>query len=134
MLFDKAYKENVANMSATDMAVLMYYTATLRSGYSLKYEEEEVTDEEPHEEHDDQDRDILSKDMTEVQAPIQKAMEIAPLDALYPMKRVLSDGEKPQTHHMMSVMHENAHKEDVKKIAPLDALYPTMRVLSDGKK
>jgi hypothetical protein len=63
---------------------MMYNTATLRSGYSLKDtvnvaqqidademvdEEEEVTDEEPPEEHDDQDRDKLFKDVTEVPAP-----------------------------------------------------------------
>jgi NADH dehydrogenase/NADH:ubiquinone oxidoreductase subunit G len=125
-LFDKPYKENVANKSATD---------TLRSGYSLtdidadKLEDE---DEEPPGEHDDQDPAKLFKDMTEVQAPLQKTMkegEIAPLAALYPTMRVLSDGEKPLTNHRMSTMHMNSHE-----IAPLDALYPMMRVLSDSKK
>ena len=58
MLFDEAYKKVVANTSATDIAVLTYNTATLKSDYSLKDEEE------PHKEHDDQDRDNVLKDMT----------------------------------------------------------------------
>jgi hypothetical protein len=53
---DMSMLENMANKSATDIAVLMYNTATLKSGYSLEDEEEEVTGEEPHEERDDQDR------------------------------------------------------------------------------
>jgi hypothetical protein len=59
--------------------------------------------------------------------------EIAPLDALYPMMRVISDYEKQKTNHRMSAMHESIYKEDVKKIAPLDALYPTMRGFYDSK-
>ena len=60
--------------------------------------------------------------------------EIAPLDALYPTMRVLSDCEKQKTTHRLSAIHESTYKEDVKRIAPLDALYPTMRVLSDCEK
>jgi hypothetical protein len=103
MLFDDAYKENVANKSATDMAVLMYNPATLKSGYSLKDE-----DDEPHEEHDNQDRDKVFQDMT------MEEGEIAPLDALYPTMQVLSDGEKQQTHNRMSAMYESTCQEDVK--------------------
>jgi hypothetical protein len=144
-LFDKAYKVNMAHKGTADMADMMYYTATLRFDYSLTDidadelvdEEEEATDEEPPEEHDDQDQAKLFKDMTKVPAPTQKTMregEIAPLDALYPMMRVLSNHEKQKTRHRMSAMHECTHKEDVKKIAPLDALHPTMRVSSDDEK
>ena len=103
MLFDEAYKENVANKSATDIAVLMYNPATLKSGYSLKDE-----DKEPHKEHDDQDRDKVFQDMT------MEEGEIAPLDALYPTMQVLSDGEKQQTHNRMSAMYESTCQEDVK--------------------
>jgi hypothetical protein len=39
--------------------------------------------------------------------------EIAPLDALYPMMRVLSDYEKQKTTHRMSTMHESTYQEDV---------------------
>ena len=59
-------------------------------------DEKEVPDEEPHEEHDNQSRNRLFEDMTEVAAPIQKAMEIAPLDALYPMIRVSPDSKKQE--------------------------------------
>jgi hypothetical protein len=100
MLFDEAYKENVANKSATDIAVLMYNPATLKSGYSLKDE-----DKEPHKEHDDQDRDKVFQDMT------MEEGEIAPLDALYPTMRVLSNGEKQQTHNRMSAMYESTCQE-----------------------
>jgi hypothetical protein len=87
-------EDNPADKSATDIAVMMYNTATHRSGYSLKDtvnfaqqieammrqtlgvdademvdEEKEVTDEEPPEENDDQDRDKLFEDVTEVPAP-----------------------------------------------------------------
>jgi hypothetical protein len=94
-------------------------------------------DEEPPEDHDDQYQAKLFKDMTKVPATTQKTMmegEIVPLDALYPMMRVLSDHEKQKTRHRMSAMHKSTHKEDVKKTAPLDALYPTMRVSSDDEK
>merc|ERR1719341_363151 len=74
--------DNPADKSASDMAVMMYNTATLRSGYSLKdtvnfaqqieammrqtlgvdademvEEEEEITDEEPPEEDDDDEEE-----------------------------------------------------------------------------
>ena len=157
--FNKAYEENVDNKSATDMTDMMYNTATLRSGYTMtEIEADEMIDEEPTGEHNDQDRAKLFKDMTEVPAPKQKAMEdqktkegeIAPLDALYPTMRGFSDDEKPQTHHKMLAMHESTYQEAVKnetyrgtrscaktmegEIAPLDALYPTMRVSSDDEK
>ena len=145
-VFDEAHKGNMFKL------VRRYNTATQRSGCSLRNtihcvqieammrqtlgvdaneiaDEKEVPDEEPPEEHDDQDRDRLFKDMTEVTAPRQKAIEdnnlvedhrtreegeIAPLDALYPTMRVSSDGEKQQTHHRMSAMHESTYQEDVK--------------------
>jgi len=75
-------EDNPADKSASDMAVMMYNTATLRSGYSLKdtvnfaqqieammrqtlgvdademvEEEEEITDEEPPEEDDDDEEE-----------------------------------------------------------------------------
>eukprot|EP00090_Calanus_glacialis_P004505 TRINITY_DN1336_c0_g1_i1.p1 TRINITY_DN1336_c0_g1~~TRINITY_DN1336_c0_g1_i1.p1 ORF type:complete len:800 (-),score=286.11 TRINITY_DN1336_c0_g1_i1:236-2635(-) len=75
-------EDNPADKSASDMAVMMYNTATLRSGYSLKDtvnfaqqieammrqtlgvdadetvdEEEEITDEEPPEEDDDDEEE-----------------------------------------------------------------------------
>jgi hypothetical protein len=147
-LIDKAYKENMLKL------VMRYNTATQRPGCSLKDtvnlaqqidammkhplgvdadgmidEKEEVPEEEPTEGHDDQDQDKLLKDVTEVPAPSQKAMEernlvkdhktreegeIAPLDALYPTMRVSSDGEKQQTHQRMSAMHKSTYQEDVK--------------------
>jgi hypothetical protein len=77
---DEAYKINVAKMSATDRAVMMYNTATRKSGYSLKdtvgsAQQLEVQDEEPPKEHDDQDEGTLFKDVTKVPAPIQKDVE-----------------------------------------------------------
>ena len=87
--------------------------------------------------------------MTNVAAPIQKAMEIAPLDASYPTIRVSSNSKKLQTFHRLPTMHESTYQEDVKhktyrenrscvknvegEIAPLDALYPTIRVSSDDE-
>merc|ERR1739846_295905 len=75
-------EDNPADKTATDMALMMYNTATLRSGYSLKdtvnfaqqieammrqtlgvdadeqvEEEEEITDEEPPEEDDDEEEE-----------------------------------------------------------------------------
>jgi hypothetical protein len=105
-------------------------------------EEKKVPDKEPPEDHDDQDRDILFKDITEG--------EMAPLDALYPKMRVSSNDEKLLTLHRMSTMPESTYQEAVKnetyreirnnaknvvgEIARLDALYPTIRVLSDYEK
>jgi hypothetical protein len=133
-LFDEAYKNYVANKSATDMAVMMYNTATLKSAYSPKNtvnvaqqididemvdEEGEVTDEKPQEEHDDQNRDNQYKDVTNV---TREEGEIAPLDALYPTMRVSSDGEKNKTYreNRMSAMHESTYQEDVKNKAYME--------------
>jgi hypothetical protein len=78
-------EDNPADKSASDMAVMLYNTATIGSGCSMKNtvnvaqqfaaDEMKDEDEEPPEEHDDQDRDKLFKKVTEVPAPIQKAME-----------------------------------------------------------
>jgi hypothetical protein len=104
-------------------------------------EEKTAPDKEPLEDNDNQDRDILFKDVTKG--------EMAPLDALYP-KLVSTYDEKQQTLHRISTMPESTYQEAVKnetyrenrsrakevegEIARLDALYPTMRVLSDYEK
>jgi len=88
-------EDNPADKSASDMAVMMYNTATLRSGYSLKdtvnfaqqieammrqtlgvdadeqvEEEEEITDEEPPEDDDeDEEEEEEEEDEEEVDAP-----------------------------------------------------------------
>merc|ERR1712029_944449 len=88
-------EDNPADKTASDMAVMMYNTATLRSGYSLKdtvnfaqqieammrqtlgvdadeqvEEEEEITDEEPPEEdEDDEEEEEDEEDEEEVDAP-----------------------------------------------------------------
>ena len=78
-------------------------------------EEEEVTDEEPPEEHDEQNRDKLFEEQNLVEDHrTREEGEIAPLDALYPMMQVLSDDKKQQTKHRMSPMHETTYQEDVK--------------------
>jgi hypothetical protein len=121
-VFDEAYKETVADKSATDMTDMMYYTATLRSDYPLTdIDADEVVDEdeEPPEDHDDQYQAKLFKNMAKVPATTQKKMmegEIAPLDALFPMMQVLSDHEKQKTHHKMSTMHALTYKEDVQTV------------------
>merc|ERR1711964_383595 len=76
-------EDNPADKTASDMAVMMYNTATLRSGYSLKdtvnfaqqieammrqtlgvdadeqvEEEEEITDEEPPEEDEEEEEEV----------------------------------------------------------------------------
>merc|ERR1712215_486072 len=76
-------EDNPADKTASDMALMMFNTATLRSGYALKdtvnfaehieqmmrqtlgvdadeqvEEEEEVTDEEPTEEEDDEEEEV----------------------------------------------------------------------------
>jgi hypothetical protein len=142
--------------------VMRYHTATKRSGCSLddtvncarQFEnmmnqtlgvdaddliddDKGVLDEVSPEEHDEHYRDRLFKDMTEVAIPIQKAMEIAPLDALYPTIRVSSDSKKLQTHNRVSAMHESTYQEDVmnesyREIAPLDAWYPMIREIPRG--
>jgi hypothetical protein len=92
-VFDKAHKGNMFKL------VRRYNTAAQRSGCSLNNtvncvqieammsqtlgvdademidDKKEAPDEEPPEEHADQDRDRLFKDMTEVTAPRQKAMQ-----------------------------------------------------------
>merc|ERR1711972_954973 len=88
-------EDNPADKTASDMAVMMYNTATLRSGYSLKdtvnfaqqieammrqtlgvdadeqvEEEEEITDEEPPEDDDeDEEEEEEEEDEEEVDAP-----------------------------------------------------------------
>merc|ERR1711963_1117644 len=69
-------EDNPADKSASDMAVMMYNTATLRSGYSLKdtvnfaqqiEQEEEITDEEPPEDDDeDEEEEEEEEDEEEV--------------------------------------------------------------------
>ena len=40
--------------------------------------------------------------------------EIAQLDALYPMKQVLSDSKKQMTQNRLSKMNENSHRVDTR--------------------
>merc|ERR1711902_24831 len=93
---------NPEDKTASDMAVMMYNTATLRSGYSLKdtvnfaqqieammrqtlgvdadeqvEEEEEITDEEPPEEDDDEEEEEEEEDEEE-----EEVEEDAPKDEL----------------------------------------------------
>jgi len=95
-------EDNPADKSASDMAVMMYNTATLRSGYSLKDtvnfaqqieammrqtlgvdadelvdEEEEITDEEPPEEDDDDEEEEEDDEEEE-----EEVEEDAPKDEL----------------------------------------------------
>jgi heat shock protein beta len=95
-------EDNPADKTAADMAVMMYNTATLRSGYSLKdtvnfaqqieammrqtlgvdadelvEEEEEVTDEEPPEEDEDDEEEEEDDEEEE-----EEAEEDAPKDEL----------------------------------------------------
>merc|ERR1712228_860717 len=94
-------EDNPADKTATDMALMMYNTATLRSGYSLKdtvnfaqqieammrqtlgvdadeqvEEEEEITDEEPTEEEEDEEEEEEEDDEEE------EVEEDAPKDEL----------------------------------------------------
>jgi len=94
-------EDNPADKTATDMALMMYNTATLRSGYSLKdtvnfaqqieammrqtlgvdadeqvEEEEEITDEEPTEEEEDEEEEEEEEDEEE------EVEEDAPKDEL----------------------------------------------------
>jgi hypothetical protein len=110
-VFDEAYQGDVPKL---------FNAVYMGNVFKLAFKD---TNEEPPGEHDDQDRDKLIKDVPKVPAPRQRGMEdhktreeweIAPLDALYPMMRVFSDGEKQQTHHKMSTMHKNTNQEDVK--------------------
>merc|ERR1712066_680331 len=96
-------EDNPADKTAADMAVMMYNTATLRSGYSLKdtvnfaqqieammrqtlgvdadelvEEEEEITDEEPPEE----DEDDEDEEEDEEEEEEEEAEEDAPKDEL----------------------------------------------------
>jgi hypothetical protein len=97
--FDEAYKEAVADKSATDMADMMYNTATPRSGHSLADldanemldNKEDIPDEEPPEEHDDHDQAKLIKDMTEVP----------------------TNDENRQTLNRLSATHESTYQEEV---------------------
>merc|ERR1719187_378648 len=95
-------EDNPADKTAADMAVMMYNTATLRSGYSLKdtvnfaqqieammrqtlgvdadelvEEEEEITDEEPPEEDEDDEEEEEEEDEEE-----EEVEEDAPKDEL----------------------------------------------------
>merc|ERR1712240_554745 len=95
-------EDNPADKTASDMAVMMYNTATLRSGYSLKdtvnfaqqieammrqtlgvdadeqvEEEEEITDEEPPEEDEDDEEEEEEEDEEE-----EEVEEDAPKDEL----------------------------------------------------
>jgi len=92
-------EDNPADVSAKDMAVMMFNTATLRSGYPLKdtvnfaehietmmrktlgvdvdeaiEEEEEITDEEPPEDDDDEEEEEEEDDEEEVEddAPVDE--------------------------------------------------------------
>merc|ERR1712150_446500 len=95
-------EDNPADKTASDMAVMMYNTATLRSGYSLKdtvnfaqqieammrqtlgvdadeqvEEEEEITDEEPPEEDEDEEEEEEDEEEEE-----EEVEEDAPKDEL----------------------------------------------------
>jgi len=90
-------EDNPADKTATDMALMMYNTATLRSGYSLKdtvnfaqqieammrqtlgvdadeqvEEEEEITDEEPTEEEEDEEEEEEEDEEEEVEEDAPK--------------------------------------------------------------
>merc|ERR1711923_481746 len=90
-------EDNPADKTATDMALMMYNTATLRSGYSLKdtvnfaqqieammrqtlgvdadeqvEEEEEITDEEPTEEEEDEEEEEEEEEDEEVEEDAPK--------------------------------------------------------------
>ena len=90
-------EDNPADKTATDMALMMYNTATLRSGYSLKdtvnfaqqieammrqtlgvdadeqvEEEEEITDEEPTEEEEDDEEEEEEDEEEEVEEDAPK--------------------------------------------------------------
>jgi hypothetical protein len=147
-------EDNPTDKNASDMAVMMFDTATHKSDDPLNDtinpahqieammrqtpetdademidEEEEVPDEEPPDDHAN-----------------KKEGEMAPLDALYPKMRV-SSNEKQQTLHRMSTMPESTYYEAVKnetfrenrsntkivegEIVSLDALYPMIRGLTD---
>jgi len=98
-------EDNPADASAKDMAVMMFNTATLRSGFALKdtvnfaeqieimmrkslgvdvdeqiEEEEEVTDEEPPEDDDDEEEE--EEDEEEEEAEEEAPVEEAPKDEL----------------------------------------------------
>jgi hypothetical protein len=133
------YPLNDTANSAQQIEAMMRQTLGVEAD-TMTDEEKEVPDKKPPEDNDDQD--ILFKDVTEG--------EMAPLDASYPKMRVSSNDEKQQTLHRMSTMPESTYQEAVKnetyrengnnvknvegEIAPLDALYPTMQVLSDYEK
>merc|ERR1712066_574304 len=97
-------EDNPADASAKDMAVMMFNTATLRSGFALKdtvnfaeqieimmrkslgvdvdeqiEEEEEVTDEEPPEDDDEEEEE---EDEEEEEAEEEAPVEEAPKDEL----------------------------------------------------
>jgi len=97
-------EDNPADKTASDMAVMMYNTATLRSGYSLKdtvnfaqqieammrqtlgvdadeqvEEEEEITDEEPPEEDEDDEEEEEEEEEDEEEEEVE---EDAPKDEL----------------------------------------------------
>jgi len=90
-------EDNPADVSAKDMAVMMFNTATLRSGYPLKdtvnfaehietmmrktlgvdvdeaiEEEEEITDEEPPEDDDDEEEEEDDEEEAEDDAPVDE--------------------------------------------------------------
>merc|ERR1711915_298639 len=91
-------EDNPADASAKDMAIMMFNTATLRSGFALKdtvnfaeqieimmrkslgvdvdeqiEEEEEITDEEPPEDDDDDEEEEEDEEEVEEEAPIDEA-------------------------------------------------------------
>ena len=108
--------------SSKEMEVRPTYQGNVSKRFDKAYKGSvfKLTVQDTYEEHDDQDQDKLFRDVTEVPAPRQRAMEkqnlvedhrtredvkkIVPLDALYPMMRVLSDSKKQQTYHRMSAM------------------------------
>jgi hypothetical protein len=69
--------------------------------------------------------------VAEVPAPSHKTKEereIALLNTSYPTMRVSSDGEKRQTHHRMSAIHESTYQEDVKKTTGHFVSYDTSSI------
>jgi uncharacterized protein YqeY len=78
-MFDEADNDNMSSKSATEVTVMKYNTATLKSAYTLKVIVN-IENEVPPEEHDDHDQAEMFEDM--------KVEKTAPLDALFPKIRV----------------------------------------------
>jgi hypothetical protein len=89
-LYTKDDNDNVSSKSATEVTVMIYNTATLKSAHLLKATDNiDDEKEEPQEEHDDHDQAKMFGNMKEDEK------KIAPLDALFPKIRVSSNDESP---------------------------------------